>query len=236
MTNPQDLIGHLSGGRVLDVATGSGAFIHFLLEGLKGYTEIIGIDTSDRAAAPFAEAFKENPRVRFEPVDATHMQFPDASFDTVCISNSLHHFDHPEAVLSEMLRVLRPGGHFILSEMYRDRQTETQMTHVLLHHWWAAVDRACGIVHHDTYSREQLAGMFTGLGLENPVVHHLSDTEDDPKQPENLSGLESVIDRYIQRAAGHPDLQGRGEVLRQRMHHIGFHGAASLLAIGQKTG
>ena len=30
-----DILGHLPAGRVLDVATGSGGFIHFLLEGLK---------------------------------------------------------------------------------------------------------------------------------------------------------------------------------------------------------
>ena len=34
MPTPKELFGHLSGGRVLDVATGSGGFIHFLLEGL----------------------------------------------------------------------------------------------------------------------------------------------------------------------------------------------------------
>ena len=235
MIEPKELIGHISGGRVLDVATGSGGFIHFLLEGLKDYREIIGIDANERAAAPFAEALKDTPGIRFEPMDALHMSFPDASFDTVCIANSLHHFNDPQAVLCEMLRVLRPGGNFILAEMYCDGQAETQMTHVRLHHWWAAVDRTSGIVHNETYQRDQLVTMVTGLGIDNLALHDLSDIEDDPLSAETLASLEPVLNRYIQRAEGFPDLQAHGEELRRSVQTIGFHGAASLLAIGTKT-
>jgi hypothetical protein len=78
--------------------------------------------------------------------------------------------------------------------------------------------------------------MLRGLGLSDLDIRTLSDTSDDPKQPENLAGLEGVIDRYIQRAEGHPNLQARGEELRQRVRQVGFHGAASLLAIGTKPG
>ena len=235
MNQPKDLIGHISGGRVLDVATGSGGFVHFLVEGLQAYSEIIGIDANEHAAAPFTEAFKDTPHVVFEPMDARQMIFPEGSFDTVCIANSLHHFEHPEAVLSEMLRVLRAGGHFILAEMYCDGQTDTQMTHVLLHHWWAAVDQTKGIVHRDTHTRTQLAGMLEGVGLGSLAFHDLSDTEEDPKQPDTLAELDAVITRYIQRAEGYPDLQAQGETLRQRLHQVGFHGAASLFGIGIKA-
>jgi SAM-dependent methyltransferase len=229
MIEPKDLIGHVPGGRVLDVATGSGGFIHFLLDGLKDYTEITGIDTNERAAAAFAEAFKEKPGVRFEKMDAEHLAFSDGSFDTVSIANSLHHFDHPQAVLAEMKRVLRPGGHLILAEMYRDGQTETQMIHVLLHHWWAAIDRAIGVVHNETFCRADILAMLAGWkGLE---IHDLSETDEDPKAAEILNELDAIINRYIQRAEGHPYLQAQGEELRKRVHEIGFHGAASLLIV-----
>ncbi len=236
MVAQTDIIKHIPGGRVLDVATGNGGFIHFLLEGLKGYTEIIGIDTHPRGAEAFAEAFKDRPNIRFEKMDALSMEFPDASFDTVCISNSLHHFDDPQAVLRQMARVLRPGGHFIVAEMYRDGQTETQMTHVHLHHWWAAVDRTAGVVHNETYRREEIVALVAGLGLQALALHDLSDTSENPLAPEILAELNPAFDRYIQRAEGHPDLQARGAELRQRVHEIGFHGATSLIAIGTKPG
>ena len=234
MVAPKDILGNLSGGRVLDVATGSGGFIHFLLEGLVDYTEIVGLDSSERAAAAFAEGFKDKPNIRFELGDAHQLSFEAASFDLVCISNSLHHFDDPLPVLYEMERVLRPGGHLLVAEMYRDGQAETQMTHVALHHWWAAVDTVNGVKHRETYARQALVEMVTGLGLTDLVLYDLSDTSDDPKNPAILAELNPVFDRYIQRAAGHPALQRRGEELRARVVDIGFHSASTLVAIGSK--
>ena len=114
MLSPTEILGNISGGRVLDVATGGGGFVHFLLDGLKDYDESIGVDNNERGAAAFAEAFKENPRVHFQLMDAHKLEFEDASFDLVCISNSLHHLD-PQPVLHEMTRVLRPGGHLPLA-------------------------------------------------------------------------------------------------------------------------
>jgi SAM-dependent methyltransferase len=234
MLRPQDILAGLAGGRVLDVATGSGGFVGFLLEGLDGYDEIIGIDTSERGAAAFAEAFKDKPHIRFRKMDAARMDFPDGSFDTVCISNSLHHLADLEAALVDIRRVLRPGGHFIVSEMYCDDQSETQMTHVLLHHWWGEVDRLQGIFHNETYTRQRIVSIVDGLGLKEAVWYDLADLDGDPHDPAIADELNPAIDRYIQRAEGRPDLQQRGEALRQRLQEVGFHGATNLLVIGER--
>lgn len=231
---PAELIGSLPGGRVLDVATGSGGFVHFLLEGLRAYTEILGVDISSRGEATFEEAFRARPNVRFQRMDALNLEFKDSSFDLVSIANSLHHFDDPAAVLREMLRVLRPGGTLLLFEMYRDGQTETQLTHVQLHHWWAAVDRAHGIVHHETYTRDQLLGLLAPLSLTGLTLHDLSALDEDPHHPTVMRDLALVFERYLQRAEGHPDLQERGRELRRRVEQVGFHSATSLLAFGCK--
>lgn len=237
MLTPEQILGQITGGCVLDVATGSGGFIPFLLQGLKGYTELVGIDVNERGAAAFAQNFQDALNVRFEHMDAAQMTFSDASFDTVCIANSLHHLPDQARTLAEMLRVLKPGGHLIIQEMYRDGQTDTQMTHVHLHHWWAAVDTAQGILHHETYSRARILEIAAGLGLQDMQVHELSDVDDDPKAPELVQELETIIDRYQQRAEGLPEqaaLQLRGEELRRRVQEIGFHSAAALCIVGRK--
>jgi SAM-dependent methyltransferase len=234
MPEPRDILGNISAGRVLDAATGSGGFIQFLMEGLKEYNEIIGVDNNDRAAAGFAEAFKENPKVHFQRMDASSLDFPDASFDLVCISNSLHHLN-PKSVLNEMRRVLRPGGTLLISEMYRDHQTETQMTHVLLHHWWAAVDTVDGILHRETYTRQELLDLVANLGLKEVSTYDLSDLSENPHDSAIMAELNPVFDRYIQRAEGHPKLQARGMELRQRVENVGFHSATTLVIVGQKV-
>ena len=203
------------------------------LEGLKDHTEIIGVDNNERAAATFAESFKENPKVHFQTMDAHHLDFDDSSFDLVCISNSLHHLD-PMPVLREMKRVLRPGGLLLVSEMYRDGQTETQMTHVHLHHWWAAVDMVNGVMHRETYQRQELIEMVDSLGLGKEAVYDLSNLDENPKDPAIIIELEPVFERYIQRAEGHPDLQARGEELKVRVKEVGFHSATTLVVMGRK--
>ena len=122
----------------------------------------------------------------------------------------------------------------IVSEMYRDHQTETQMTHVDLHHWWAAVNTVNGIFHNETYTRQELLDLIQAVGLNNLSVNDLFDLGDDPKDTETVQYLNDVIDQYIQRAEGHPDLQARGEELRQRVAEIGFHSATVLIAVGER--
>lgn len=230
---PKDILGHISGGRALDVATGNGGFIHFLIEGLRDYAEILGVDANAAAASAFAEAFRDKPAVYFQCKDAAQLDFDDSTFDLVSISNSLHHLD-PTPVLHQMMRVLRPGGTLLVSEMYCDDQTETQMTHVHLHHWWAAVDRVNEIQHRETYRRSELIEMVSSLGLQNEAYYDLSDLQSDPKDRGLMAELDSVFDRYIQRAHGHPELQARGMELRERVNEIGFHSATTLVVLGQK--
>jgi hypothetical protein len=66
------------------------------------------------------------------------------------------------------------------------------------------------------------------------ALYDLSDLEENPKDPEISAELNPVFERYIQRAEGHPDLQSRGEELRQRVAEIGFHSASTLVILGRK--
>lgn len=238
--DPRLVLGDIDGGRVLDVATGIGGFVSFLLEGLRSHDEIVGIDSEPARAPAFAEAFSDRPDVRFEAVDAHRLPFADASFDTACISNSLHHFEDPAPVLAEMLRVLRPGGHLVVNEMYRDGQSGPQLTHVLLHHWWAAVGQATGEVHRETYERAAILEIVEGLGLANVRTWDLEDPAEDPHDPATRAELEAAIDRFVERAGGIADrrlreeLVARGEELRARLRTVGAASATQLVVIGRR--
>jgi SAM-dependent methyltransferase len=237
MDTVESILKTFNARRVLDVATGNGNFIKFLLENIKDYDEIIGIDTSERAGKAFAEAFNDLPKIRFIRMDAAKMDFPDASFNTICISNSLHHMPDIEPVLKEMRRVLYPGGLFIIAEMYRDNQAETQMTHVLMHHWWAAVDTAMGVTHNETYTRQEILDIVGRLGLTEMTFNDSSDLNDNPKNPDTIKYLADTVDQSLKRIEGLPGetaLRERGWDLRLRLDTIGFHSATSLLVSGVK--
>ena len=48
--------------------------------------------------------------------DAVDLPFDDESFDIVICNASFHHYEEPEKAISEMNRVLRPGGALILGD------------------------------------------------------------------------------------------------------------------------
>jgi SAM-dependent methyltransferase len=227
------VLGGIHGGRVLDVATGAGWFVTCLADGLADHDEIVGIDSDAAKGAAFAEATRGRPRIRFEVRDAAATGYPDASFDTVAVANSLHHFADPATVLREMLRVLRPSGSFVVFEMYRDGQEPPQMTHVELHHWWAAVDSRSGIIHRRTYLRQELLDLVGALGLAELTATDVSNPEDDPLDPASIAEMREVIDRYLERAAGDPELTARGVALRGRLAAVGIRGATSVCVVGR---
>ena len=59
--------------------------------------------------------------VRLLVADATHMPFPDASFDAVFESGVVHHIPDWQAALREVARVLGDGGRFWFAEPSRGR-------------------------------------------------------------------------------------------------------------------
>ena len=232
----EEALSKIHAGHILDVATGSGGFITFLLDNLGDFKEITGIDYNQRPLDAARKAFIRD-NIHFLQMDAAQIEFPDDHFDMVCIANSLHHMEDLPGVLSEMQRVCKPGGLFIISEMYRDRQADTQHTHVDLHHWWAAVDTAEGILHHETYTRRDIVAITEKLDLKSRRYYDLKDLETNPMDPELIQDLDGIIDQYLHRAVrlkGGTELQQRGESLRQRLHQVGFHGATSLFMIGKK--
>ena len=148
----EEALGHLSGGCVLDLATGEGGFVELLAQNLMDYGCIVGAD-SDAPAVESASGRFNQGEIGFVQMEGERLGFPAACFDTVAISASLHHMAAIPPVLAEMSRVLKPGGYFVLAEMHRDGQTEAQRTVLDLHHWIADVASALGMVHNRTLAR-----------------------------------------------------------------------------------
>ena len=88
-------------GKTLDLGCGKGPYTHLLPEGP-------GLDIS-------REALKEYRRGWKIQGDAESLPVRDEAFDTVFCSELLEHVEDDVKVVSEVFRVLRPGGVFVLS-------------------------------------------------------------------------------------------------------------------------
>ena len=114
-----------SGGKILDVATGKGGFVEYLTGLFEDFDSILGIDpAANRIGEAIAKLAKDN--IQFAVMNGENLALENDSFDTVSISNSLHHLARVEPVLSEMKRVLKPGGRMIVCEAFSDNQSEVQ--------------------------------------------------------------------------------------------------------------
>lgn len=227
----------VAAGMVLDVATGRGEFVQILLDCLESYDSITAVDNSERAVQ-FASTHISNDRVRVLRMDGANLEFPNGSFDTVSISNSLHHLTNPGGTLAEMLRVLRPGGLLIINEMCCDRQSESQMSHVQFHHWSAKIDSMVGIVHRPTHTRDEILDIGCSLGLEGIRTLEYDAPADDAKNPEMLSEMSQVFDQVVDRIRDRPEyaaLKAEGDQIRNRMMQVGLSGATEIIVLGRKA-
>ncbi|MBW0017012.1 MAG: class I SAM-dependent methyltransferase [Mycobacterium sp.] len=92
--------------RILVVGCGTGLEAGILARGLGA--ETIGIDVG----AEFAFDHEGSQPAVLMPMDAQRLEFEDAAFDVVYSFHALEHIPDHRKALSEMSRVLRPGGTF----------------------------------------------------------------------------------------------------------------------------
>lgn len=235
-------LGRIDGGRVLDVATGAGGFLMALARNLRSYDSITGIDTDDKTLATARSTVAEAAdigNIELLAMDAAGLTFGDASFDTAAISNSLHHMASPGLVLSSMMRVLKPGGTFIVREMFRDDQNEAQTSHVLFHTLRAEIDTRRGIVHRRSYLRREVANIVQGLGLADLDLFELGPEGIDPMDAGNREHLLEMIDQLLARPADYDfdqQIKVRGLELKDHIAQHGFQPASQLMGIGRKPG
>jgi demethylmenaquinone methyltransferase/2-methoxy-6-polyprenyl-1,4-benzoquinol methylase len=93
------------GQRILDVATGTG-MVAFALA--RRGAQVTALDQSE-AMLGVARA-RHHPAVTFVQGEAEHLPFADASFDALTFTYLLRYVDDPAATLTELARVVKPGG------------------------------------------------------------------------------------------------------------------------------
>lgn len=99
--------------RVLDLASGGGAFAQMLVDA--GH-EVYGIDRDPARVAQLVQRLETSLHV-VGRVEA--LPFLSCQFDVVTASQTLHHFA-PGLALSEVARALKPGGHLAIAYNTRD--------------------------------------------------------------------------------------------------------------------
>jgi ubiquinone/menaquinone biosynthesis C-methylase UbiE len=137
---------------VADVGAGTG----FMAAGL---TPLVSRVYALDGSAAMLEVARRNlggfANVVFEETDGQTLPLPDGSVDAVFANMYLHHCPDPRAAIREMVRVLRPGGRLVISDM--DAHPYAWMRQEMADEWLG-------------FERGQVKGWLREAGLVNVIV------------------------------------------------------------------
>ena len=106
--------------QILDLASGTGDFALAAARRMAPQSRITAIDLSEGMLQVMREkvaARNLTDRIAMELGDSEQMRFADHSFDVATIAFGIRNFEHREAGLREILRVLKPGGKLAILEL-----------------------------------------------------------------------------------------------------------------------
>jgi ubiquinone/menaquinone biosynthesis C-methylase UbiE len=103
----QEYFGDLAGKRILDAGCGKGRFARILRESNES-AEICGLDISPEMLKFVPEGIGR------AAASMTALPFPAEAFDFVYATESLEHAVEIEKAVSELCRVLKPGGRLVI--------------------------------------------------------------------------------------------------------------------------
>ncbi|MBC8082407.1 MAG: bifunctional demethylmenaquinone methyltransferase/2-methoxy-6-polyprenyl-1,4-benzoquinol methylase UbiE [Hymenobacter sp.] len=105
--------------RILDIATGTADFAIETLRAAPADAQVTGVDISEGMLEVGRRKLQEKgltQRIQLELGDSENLPYPDNHFDAVTASFGVRNFENLSKGLTEMRRVLRPGGKLVILE------------------------------------------------------------------------------------------------------------------------
>lgn len=103
------------GGQVLELAAGTGVVTRKLRDRLDTSIHIVATDLNEPMLEQAQAKFKSDENIAFQQADAMSLPFEDNQFDAVVCQFGLMFFPDRTESFKEVIRVLKPKGHYLFS-------------------------------------------------------------------------------------------------------------------------
>ena len=117
------------GDQVLDVGCGTGTLAMEVEPRVNAKGHVFGIDPSaQQIARARSKAAQRNLSIEFQTGVIENLDFPDQTFDVVVSTIMMHHLSESlkRRGLSEIARVLKPGGRLVIADFKRPEERAAQ--------------------------------------------------------------------------------------------------------------
>ncbi len=152
-----------SGFTVLDVGTGTGVFLPFLLHRIGRNGRVVAIDVADEML-PRARAKGFAGDINYLCADVMDIPLDDEIFDAIVCYSSFPHFQDKPRAFTEMNRVIKSGGRLLICHTL----SRTQINEI---------HRQNPIVHHDTIpDADEMQSMLSAAGFTDISIEDNSDS------------------------------------------------------------
>ena len=155
--------------RVLDCGCGDGYYLAMMCD--LGQAQLHGIDINPWGISR-ARAITDRVKVLISFGDACRMPYPSNSFDSIVCTEVFEHVQNDSLLASELFRVLKPGGHLMVTVPNSNypflwdpvnKVLEIVLkTHLRGEHWWAGIWSN----HLRLYSMDEIVSVLVGCGLQ----------------------------------------------------------------------
>lgn len=182
--------------RVLDLGCGVGAQLHILADRYPA-ARFDGVEASARQierAASILKAPIRQGRVALHRAEAGSLPFADASFDAVVIVFVLEHLPDPWSAISEVHRLLRPGGVVHCIEVVNGQVVAFPPSAALASYWdqFNHYQRQIG---GDPDIGIRLGGLFHQAGFREATLHDTSVVLDARTQDATMR--KDIVDNWV---------------------------------------